>query len=272
MDVKQILSIVMLLVVAPVSLAIGAIVTFDTTGSIDTESGRDYTTNQTVNSTFENTASVPDNWENLTEPITVSLTSNAWNSSGYVTVTRTDNADNTENGIFYQALTLSTTRDGISSATTSFEYRVIDNENAGTINIVARLGDGVENFTLFDENVTGSESASWTSVENNILDNITTTGTYTLWLRAEINPVHTNASANDTDTTSCIVGFDNALITVQTYGMGYTENVVADVEAQTATGFSLGSLLPLVIAAVALITVIVIGFVGLIGTSSRRRR
>lgn len=272
MDVRQILTIVMLLVVAPVALAIGAVVTFETTGAIDTESSRDYTTNQTLNSALsDNTGNVPDNWENGTEPeLSYSIT-NSWNAAGDLRVTRTDNGDNMENGIWYQSLTLASTRDGISSATVSFEYRVIDNENAGSIVIIALLGDGSDNFTLFEENVTGSESASWTTIENDVSDNITTTGTYTLWLRAEINPVHAD-SGIDADGSSIIVGFDDASINVQTYGMGYIENVVSDVETQSGTGFSIGSLLPLVIAAVALITVIVIGFVGLVGTSSRRRR
>lgn len=45
----------------------------------------------------------------------------------------------------------------------------------------------------------------------------------------------------------------------------HAENAIADIESNTATGFALGSLLPLVIAAVGLISVIVIGFVGLYG-------
>ena len=39
MDVRFILGIVIALIVAPIGLAIGSVVTFETTGSIDTESG-----------------------------------------------------------------------------------------------------------------------------------------------------------------------------------------------------------------------------------------
>jgi len=257
------------LVALLVLIAIGALVTYEVTGALDTESGRSTSSNLTVNSTFENTASVPDNWDNTIEPVLSSITSNAWNSSGYVTTTRTDNGDNIENGVFYQSLTISTTRDGISSATTSFSYRVIDNENAGSINIVARLGNGLDNFTLFDENVTGSESASWTSVDNDVSDNITTTGTYTLWLRAEINPAHGNAGAVGNDASSCIVGFDDASISVSTYGMGYSENAIGEVEEKGATVFSLLSILAIVIVAALIIGVVIRSIGGGVGRGGR---
>jgi len=281
MDVRQILAIVMLLVVTPVALAIGAVVTFEPTGAIDTESGRDYTTNQLANTDFsDNTGSTVDNWENHLDTldgdgeIHIGIMEN-WNSGGYVTISRYDNGDhegaatgveNQENGYFAQAVTIASTRDGISSATLTFDYRIIDNENASDITIEVRVDDGTDNETWWIENVTGSESASWTTVENNLIDNITTTGTYRIWLITRIIP------NQNSENSSIQVGWDDANISVQTYGMGYTENVVMDVETQTATGFSLGSLLPLVIAAVALITVIAVGFTGLLGTSGRTRR
>jgi hypothetical protein len=43
----------------------------------------------------------------------------------------------------------------------------------------------------------------------------------------------------------------------------YAENAIADIEANTDTGYSLGSLMPLVIAAVALITILIAGFLGM---------
>lgn len=49
----------------------------------------------------------------------------------------------------------------------------------------------------------------------------------------------------------------------------YAENTIDDIESNTATGFSLGSLLPLVIAAVGLISAIVLGFYGLYARSRR---
>ena len=255
-----------MLVVAPVSLAVGTIVTFETTGSLDTESSRDYTTSQTANSDLsDNTGDVPDNWENLEEPA-ISTVTNAWNASEYLTVTRTDNGDNIENGIWYQSLTISSTRDGISSATASYEYRCIDNENIASAVVRVQLCNGTDNTTLLVDNITAEESASWTAIENDVSSVINATGTYTLYLRAEISAVNTYGEG-----ASAIVGFDDASLTVQTYGMGYTENVVADVEGQANTGFSLGSLLPLIIAAVALITIIVVGFYGLYHSAGVRR-
>lgn len=50
---------------------------------------------------------------------------------------------------------------------------------------------------------------------------------------------------------------------IDTVSGSHAENVIAEVEANTDTGFSLGSLLPLVIAAVGLISAIVVGFYGL---------
>ncbi len=43
----------------------------------------------------------------------------------------------------------------------------------------------------------------------------------------------------------------------------YADNTIDSIEANTATGYSLGSLMPLVIAAVALITILIAGFLGM---------
>lgn len=43
----------------------------------------------------------------------------------------------------------------------------------------------------------------------------------------------------------------------------YAENTIENIEANTGTGYNLGSLMPLVIAAVALITILIAGFLGM---------
>lgn len=50
---------------------------------------------------------------------------------------------------------------------------------------------------------------------------------------------------------------------IDTESGSYAENTITDIEGNTYTGYSLGSLLPLVVAAVALISAIVVGFYGL---------
>lgn len=204
---KSILSLLTLLVVG---LALSPLLI----SLVNSAQPYDSTTYQLVNYEFsDNTGDVPDSWENF---IQGNVVVNAWNASGYTTVTRTDNGDNYENGIWYQRLSLPSLHDEIYTATIDFKYRVIDNENAGSIvvKVLMDSGDETENFVLIDENVTESESGSWTSVENNVIDNIAAVGTYTLWFRVEINPVHTNAGANPLDGSSIIIGWDDANLTI----------------------------------------------------------
>lgn len=255
MDVKQIIALVVLLVVTPVSLAVGVVVTFETTGSIDVESSRTNYTDQLVNTDFsDNTGSQVDNWDNDTAGTGVA---NAWNASGYGTTTTTDN-DNTQvdNGTWSQSATVSSIHHGVSSVTVSFEYRVIDNENVQSITLSALLDDGSDNSTVW-QTTTTENSGTWTAQENSMLSVVDAAGTYTLWLRAEITPENTGAGSN------VQVGWDDANLVVVSYAKGYLENAVEDVESQTDVGFSLASLLPLIVAAVALISVIVVGFYGL---------
>lgn len=60
-----------------------------------------------------------------------------------------------------------------------------------------------------------------------------------------------------------------AIVTFQVTGSletetdSYADNTIESIESNTDTGYDLGSLMPLVIAAVALISLIVMGFVGL---------
>lgn len=249
------------LVALLILIAIGAVVLYEVTGSFDTTSSRTTVTSQTANSALsDNTGNVPDNWENLTDPAVSITITNSWNAAGDLRVTRTDNADNNENGVWYQSLTLSSTQDGISSAIAAFEYRVIDNENAGSIIVRVQLCNGTDNTTLFVDNVTANESASWTAVENDVSSVITTTGIYTLYLRAELNSGH-ESPITDCDGSSIIVGFDDASISVTTYGMGYAENAVGQVESRGYTSFNLLTILAIVIVA-ALIISVVVGSIG----------
>lgn len=217
----------------------------------------DTTTTATLNSALsDNTGNVPNNWENYTER---DFVTNAWNTGGYLTVTCTDNAegaeDNWENGIWYQSFTLAGVGDGITSATLSWRHRVIDNENAASIVIEVLLGDGTDNTRIFYDNVTADESASWTSGENNVMDNISATGTYTVWLRTEINPVHAD-EGNGADTSSIIVGWDEVSISVDTYGKGVAENIIADVGETGSDVFPLILLLVLIGVFVAIISIL----------------
>jgi len=49
----------------------------------------------------------------------------------------------------------------------------------------------------------------------------------------------------------------------------YADNTIGSIESNTSTGFSLASLLPLVVAAVGLISAIVVGFYGMYVRSRR---
>lgn len=261
MNPQQILGIVVVLMVAPVALAIGVNVVFETTGSLDSTTGRTSTTTELLNTSFtDNTGTQVDNWDNRVENAAVNAMDT---SSGYVTTTVTDNGDvdadgtgTTENGWFYQSLTLSSIQDGFTSATVTAQYRLIDNENIEEIDSFVYLDDGTDNTTVWTDNSI-ENAATWTSISVDVSDNIDATGTYTLYLVTSILP------DNDQENSNIVVGWTAANIAVVTYQMGYLENAVGDVEGQTSTGFSLGSLVPLIVAAVALVSIIVVGFVGL---------
>ena len=203
-----------------ISLVVAVIVVYNVFISTPLSAQTTYTDYALSNASLsENTGDMPDDWENLTEPAVSDYVTNAWNSSGYLTVTRTDNGDNMENGIWCQRLSVTNIYDGVDSATLSYKFRVIDNENAGSIVVKVLLdsGAGKENFTLYEDNVTADESASWTSVENDVSDNIIAAGTYAVWLRVEVNPAHGNPDEVGTDGSSCIVGWDDVSLTTRTY-------------------------------------------------------
>jgi len=180
----------------------------------------DYTTYQTLNYDFsDNTGVVPDNWDNYVEGDNIT---NAWNSDNYITATRTDNgliADNYENSNWYQALAVSDIHDGVSSATLAFKYRLIDNENLSKIVLEARLCDGTDNTTIWTDNSV-ENSASWTSESHSVLDNVSSTGTYTLYLRAEIAPDESGVES------SIQVGWDDASLTVVTQTETFTSMMI----------------------------------------------
>lgn len=245
-----------------ISLVVGVIVVYNVFITTPLSAVTTYTDYSLVNTALsDNTATSPDNWENLTEPAVSDYITNAWNASGYLTVTRTDNADNTENGIWYQGLTITTTVDGTDSATLGFSFRVIDNENAGSIVIMVLLDDGLENFIVYEENVTESESASWTSVENDVSDNVIAAGTYTVWLRTEINPVHAD-SGIDADGSSIIVGWDGVNLSTRVhddYIDADAQSTRDNLETLAWSGIGLMAVAIIIIAA-AMILAIVRGF------------
>lgn len=234
-------------------IAIGAMVLYSVTGSaLDTaQAQRTSYTDQLLNTSFtDNTGAKPDNWDNTRQGTNIA---NAWNSSGYVTVTRTDNGtivDNQENSWWHQALSVGSIYDGISTATVSYKYRVIDNDNAASIVIKVLLDDGTDNTTLLNENVTKSESASWTSGENSVLDNITTTGTYTIHLKTEIIPDNSKEASN------IQVGWDDASLSVVTYSKPYMENAITNVEAKGSIVLNLLTILAIVVVAALIIGVV----------------
>lgn len=208
MDAKEIVGFIILLVIG---LSMTAVVQSTCNEAIT--GPLLYYTNATTNSAIsDNTGNVPDDWENLTNPTISFYVTNEWNSGGYLTTTRSDadNGDNAENGVWYQALTISNIRDGITAATTDFEFRVLDNDNVGSILVEVLLCDGTDNTRLYYDNVTDSETG-WTRIENNVFDNIVVTGTYTLYMRAEINAIQGVGGE-----TSAIIGWDDASITVTT--------------------------------------------------------
>lgn len=164
----------------------------------------------TLNSAFsDNTGNMPDNWENLTEPAVSDNVTNAWNTIGYLTVTRDNCADNFENGVWYQSLVVSSIYDEVSTATLSFKWRLIDNENIEAIYIRVYLCDATDNTLIFEsDNI--ENTAAWNTQENSVTSVVDAAGTYTIYLRAEIDP-------HDSDTPNVEVGWNDVSLSVDTY-------------------------------------------------------
>lgn len=193
-------------------------------------------TDQTLNSDFsDNTGAVPNHWDNYKE----NNATNAWNASGYITTTVTDNLDKYENGIWYQALTVSSIHDEIKSATLNFKWRLIDNDNLSAIALKVYLYDGTDN-TLIWSSDNKENTATWNSQENSVTSVVDAVGTYTVYLRAEIKPDNTEAASK------IIAGWDDVGLTVNTYDKSVGEGTATDIGDIGGTIFSIMAILALV--------------------------
>jgi hypothetical protein len=200
-------SIVMLIIALVVGLSMTPLIV-----SLINAAPLSQTTNQTGNPSFtDNTGANANYWDNSVQGQAVASldTTNHW-----FTMTSTDNSTaNIDNGILKQALVFSTSYDTLVSAKTTFTYRVYDNDNANSIVVRVYLDNGTDNITLYVENVTLNKSSSWTTVENNVATYFKGAGTYTLWIRVEMNGKGPGESGKGTN---CVVNFDNASLTIVT--------------------------------------------------------
>jgi hypothetical protein len=242
-----------------VLIAIGAIVLYEVTGALDVEDDRTSTTNQLTNTTFTDNS---DGWDNIVEGNSENVETD-WLAGGYVYAYANDNDAVVDNGIWYQSTTVTSLRDGVSSATLSFEWRVTDNTNAASIFVVAQLCDGTDNTTWYSDNVTQENNATWTAVENDVSDNITAAGTYTLYLRAEM--IGKQGVAPD----NIYVEFDDANLAIVTYSAGYSENAIIDVEDKGSTVLDLLTILGIVLVAAIIIGTVIRSIGGIGGTRGR---
>jgi hypothetical protein len=167
--------------------------------------------------------------------------------------------DNTENSLWYQSRTLSSVREGITSARLSFRYRVVDNDNANSIVITVLLDDGTDNTTIFTENVTESESGTFTSVDNNVIDNVDATGTYAVFVQTQIAPDNSKIGSN------IEVRYDDVNLSIVTYDKSYAENTLDNVEEKGETAFSLVTILAIVVVAALIIGVVMRAIGGAVG-------
>lgn len=244
LDISRVLGIIGILVAIIVGGLVFTKVHEKTTESVE-GLGTTYT-DQTTNSAFTSDAS---GWENYVEGIAT----NAWNAGGYVTTTTTDNDAITDNGVWYQSITVSSLRDEVSSATANFKFRVIDNAGQTSIVVRALLSRPNDNVTLYSVTLT-ENTATWTSIENDIRGYITATGTYALYLRAELLGSGVGVSL--------AVGFDDADLTVNTYEKSVGE--------ETATGIGdtakiIFAILP-ILALVGIVFLLIWSFSGRSGT------
>lgn len=216
--------IVMLAIVAFGAIIFGEI--HDASES-QSESGRSNTTTQLLNNLFtDNTGTIVDDWDNSVDNAAVNSMDT---SSGIVLTTVIDNGDVDgngtgiwENGRWWQALTYASLQDGLVSATVTASCRLSDNENIEQLAAYVYLCDGTDNTTVWQTD-TIVETTTWTSIDNNVVDNVDATGTYTLYLVAEIKP------DNSTHGGSSIFQWTAANLEIITYTMGYGENIVGDV-------------------------------------------
>lgn len=128
-----------------------------------------YTTYQTLNTGFsENTVDVPDNWDNIVTDNRVAY----WSTNNYI-------YENGDNGTVYwhQSLAVTDLSDGVSSATIVAKFRLKDNDALTSFTARVLLDNGTDNIVIWESTST-ENSASYTSIENNVSSYITATGTY----------------------------------------------------------------------------------------------
>lgn len=238
-----------------VSLMLACVIVYNVGIAVKPEEAYDYTTTQLLNTNFsENTSpTVPSHWDNSRQG-TVAV--NEWdNANFWITVTSTENDTTTiDNGYFKQSLTM-LDFDTLTSATTTFSFMVYDNDNAQSMMVRVILNDGVDNHTIFSDNVTQQESAAWTTVENDVSDYVTGSGTYTLFLRAEL--IGKSASWG---TANLVVRFDDANLTIDsgTYTAEYLDAVThgENIWALSWAGIGLMSVAIVIIAAMTILRVV----------------
>lgn len=197
------------LVAMIVALLIGGMIITEFYGTAQ-ESAPTYTY-ATTNSTF---ADNEDGWSSTAENTV--LVTNAWDAGEYITTTVAAVSGNYENGIWYQSLSVSDIYTGVDSATLSLKWRLIDNENIEAVYVRIYLCDGTDN-TLIYENDSVDNTTTWNTQENSVTSVVDAAGTYTVYMRAEIDP-------DDANTPSVIVGWDTASLTVVAWeSQGLTE-------------------------------------------------
>jgi len=204
--------------------------------TIEERTGTTYT-NELLNTSFtENTGLNADHWDNYVEN---GATASLDTSQDYFLMRTTENENTStpkiDNGVLKQSVTVSTIHDELVSATSTFSFRVYDNDNARSIVVKVLLDDGTDNTTLYSENVTLKENTSWTTVENDVISYVTTAGTYTLWIRAEMLGYASGSGAG----TLCEVQFDNVNLTVDTYDRSVGEDIAHDTGSPTVKVFTL---------------------------------
>lgn len=169
-----------------------------------------YTTYQTLNSSFtDNDAeNSPAYWDNV---VTVNRVAHWSQPSGYVF----DNADN-GTAEWYQSVAVSSLHDGVSSATIAAKFRLKDNDALTSFTGQVLLDNGTDNIVIWESTST-ENSASYTSIENDILSYITTTGTYTIRLSDEVEVTNDN---------NIEVRWDDASLTVVTKTETFTSMMI----------------------------------------------
>jgi len=201
-------------------------------------SGTTYT-DVTLNSDFsDNTNGIPDNWENVVTENRIAVLDNYGITNRFL-------QDN-DNGIcyWYQTLAISNLYDSVSSATVNFAYQISDNSglDGGSHKLKVLLGrPGGDNVTIW-ENLSeiAADNGTWHTQENTVTSYINATGTYTFYL------FDNAVTAGDADTDNVVVRWDNASLSVSTYGKGVAEIIVEDVGETGADVFPLIVLMVLI--------------------------